>query len=83
MRTGALHHSEKAGLLEKLNEECKGIDEAALPQVWKSGNGANDPPGALLLTQPFEKGGDGVDGDRKDRCGVLFCSDFHERLQIA
>ncbi len=40
MRTGAFHQVEKAGLLEQLNEEREGYDEATLLQVWRSGNRA-------------------------------------------
>jgi hypothetical protein len=43
MRTEAFHQVEKAGLLEQLNEEREGYDEATLQQVWKSSHRANGP----------------------------------------
>jgi hypothetical protein len=43
MRAGAFDQVEKAGLLEQLNEEREGYDEATLLQVWRSSHRANGP----------------------------------------
>ncbi len=41
MRAATFHQVEKAGLLERLNEERQESDEATLLQVWGSSNRAN------------------------------------------
>lgn len=80
MRSGVFNQVEKAGLLEQLNEERGDTHGAALLQMWRSRYGANGPLSTLLLAQPFEEGSDGIDRNGEDRCGVLFCGNFHERL---
>jgi len=80
MRSGTFNQVEKAGLLEQLNEERGDAHGAALLQMWRSRYGANGPLSTLFLVQPFEEGSDGIDRNGEDRCGVLFCGNFHERL---
>ena len=37
----------------------------------------------LLLDQPFQKGGDRIDGNGENRSGIFFRRNFDERLEIA
>jgi hypothetical protein len=37
----------------------------------------------LLLGQPFQKGGDRIDGNGENRRGIFIRRDFDERLEIA
>jgi hypothetical protein len=37
----------------------------------------------LLLGQPFQKGGDRIDGNGENRGGIFIRRDFDERLEIA
>lgn len=83
MRTVDRDPAENAALLGCSNEEAwEGVRQLCCRCVGVAIRQQAQSP-HLLLGQPFQKGGDRIDGNGENRGGIFLRRDFDERLEIA